>query len=101
MRRASAAGVKTLYHGMPDAERTTWAEGIAIYAPYSKRNLILDDELVAIKEALRGAENRRDLEGLPIKSEVRMALERLMPIYRKHWWAAHDRTNREWVAAVR
>jgi hypothetical protein len=24
-----------------------------------------------------------------------------MPIYRRHWWPAHDRTNREWIAAVR
>jgi hypothetical protein len=23
-----------------------------------------------------------------------------MPIYRKHWWSAHDRTNRDWIAAV-
>jgi hypothetical protein len=24
-----------------------------------------------------------------------------MPIYRKYWWPAHDRSNREWIAAVR
>ncbi len=24
-----------------------------------------------------------------------------MPAYRKHWWPAHDRTNREWIAAAR
>ena len=39
--------------------------------------LILDDELLAIKEALRKTENRADLAGLPIKSEVRTTLERL------------------------
>jgi hypothetical protein len=32
---------------------------------------------------------------------VKTALERVMPIYRKHWWPAHDRANREWIAAVR
>jgi hypothetical protein len=85
---------------MPDAERAAWAAGIASYAAYSKRNLIVDDELIAIKEALRTAENRADLMGLPIKSEVGTTLERLMPIYRKHWWPAHDQTNRAWIAAA-
>ena len=85
---------------MQEAERSVWAEGVAFYAPYAKRNLILDDELITIKEALRIAENRTELEGLPIKSEVRTPLERLMPIYMRHWWPAHDRTNRAWIAAV-
>jgi hypothetical protein len=86
---------------MPEAERTAWAAGIELYAPYSKRNLILDEELIAIKEALRPAEERTNLDGLPIDSGVRTTLERLMPIYRQHWWPAHDRTNSEWIAAVR
>src|SRR6266496_3964496 len=29
---------------MPEAERTAWAAGIEVYAPYSKRNLLFDDE---------------------------------------------------------
>lgn len=86
---------------MPAAERTAWAAGVEFYAPYSKRNLIIDDELIAIKEALRTVGNRTDLDGLPINDGVRETLERLMPIYRKHWWPAHDRTNREWITLVR
>jgi hypothetical protein len=86
---------------MPDPERRAWAAGIEFYAPYSKRNLIFDDELITIKEALRTAEERTSLDRLPIDSGVRTTLERLMPIYGKHWWPAHDRMNREWIAAVR
>jgi hypothetical protein len=86
---------------MPEAERTAWAAGIELYAPYSRRNLIFDDELLRIKEALRTAEGRTSLDGLAIDGGVRTTLERLMPIYRKHWWPAHDRTNREWIAAAR
>ena len=86
---------------MPEAERTAWAAGIELYAPYSKRNLLFDDELIAIKEALRTAGGRTTLEGLAIDRGVRTTLERLMPIYRRHWWPAHDRTNKEWIAAVR
>ena len=86
---------------MPEADRTAWAAGIELYAPYSKRNLIVDDELIKIKEALRTTEEKTNLDGLAIDSGVKTTLERLMPIYRKHWWPAHDRTNREWIAAVR
>ncbi len=63
---------------------------IEFYAPYSKSNLIFNEELIAIKEALRTAEARTSLDGLPISSGVRATLERLMPIYRKYWWPAHD-----------
>jgi hypothetical protein len=90
-----------LPNDMSEAERAAWTEGIEFYAPYAKRNLIFDEELIAIKEALRTAEARTSLDGLPIPSAVRATLERLMPIYRKHWWPAHDRVNREWIAAVR
>lgn len=51
---------------MPEAERTAWGSGIEFYALYSKRNLIFDDELIAVKEALRTAEDRTNLDGLPI-----------------------------------
>jgi hypothetical protein len=86
---------------MSESERTVWAQGIEFYASYSKRDLVLDEELIAIKEALRTAEARTSLDGLAIDSSLRATLERLMPIYQKHWWRAHDRTNREWIAAVR
>jgi hypothetical protein len=86
---------------MPEAERAAWTQGIEFYTPYSKRNLIVDDELIAIKEALRTAEGRASLDGLPIDTGVRSTLEHLMPIYRKYFWQVHDRANREWIAAVR
>jgi hypothetical protein len=86
---------------MPEAERSTWQEGITFYAPYAKRNLLFDDDLLAIKEALRTVETKTSLDGVAIDAGVKATLERLMPIYRKHWWPAHDRTNREWIAAAR
>jgi hypothetical protein len=86
---------------MQDAERKAWAAGVEFYAPYSNRNLILDDELITIKEALRTAEGKVSLDGLQIDSGVRSTLERLMPIYKKYWWPSHGQTNRDWIAAVR
>jgi hypothetical protein len=85
---------------MPEAERSAWNEGIAFYAPYSKRSLF-DEELAKIKEVLRTVEANATLDGVALDSGVKATLERLMPLYRKHWWPAHDRTNREWSAAAR
>jgi hypothetical protein len=86
---------------MADAERSAWNEGLAFYAPYAKRNLLFDEELLRIKEALRTAETKPSLDGVAVDAGLKTTLDRLMPIYRKHWWAAHDRTNREWTAAAR
>jgi hypothetical protein len=86
---------------MSDDDRAAWLEGIAFYAPYSRRNLLFDDELIAIKEALRHADGQTRLDVVAIDSGLRSALQRLMPIYRKYWWPEHDATNREWIAAAR
>jgi hypothetical protein len=86
---------------MSESDRAAWQAGIEFYAPYSKRNLLFDADLLAIKEGLRTAGERKSLDGLPIDDAVKTTLERLMPIYRKYWWPAHDRINREWIAAVR
>jgi hypothetical protein len=85
---------------MSDAERTAWNDGRSSYAPYRTRNLLFDRDLLEIKEALRTAEAATSLDGGAIHAGVRATLERVMPIYRKHWWPAHDRTNREWIAAA-
>jgi hypothetical protein len=51
--------------------------------------------------ALRTIETNTSLDGVAIDAGVKATLERLMPTYRKHWWPAHDRMNREWIAAAR
>jgi hypothetical protein len=56
--------------------------------------------MVDIKSALRGAEGKTSLDGIEIDAGLKATLERLMPIYQKHWWPEHDRVNRVWIAAV-
>lgn len=70
------------------AERSTWDTGVAFYRErYVDRDLLFDDGMVAINNALRAVAGTA-------------SLERLAPIYRAHWWPAHDATNRAWIAAV-
>jgi hypothetical protein len=86
---------------MPEAERKVWSEAIEGYAPYSKRNLLFDAELWSIKETLRTAGARTDLDGVTIADGAKAPLERSMRVYRKRLWPAHDATNRAWIAAAR
>ena len=59
-----------------------------------------DRRLLEIKEALRTAEAATSLDGGVIHAGVRATLERVMPVYGKHWWPAHNRTNRKSIAAA-
>jgi hypothetical protein len=86
--------------GLSDEDARQWAEGVAFYKPYSMRDLLGDDGMVAIKTALRGAEGKTSLDGIAIDPALKATLEHLMPIYRKRWWPDHDRANRVWIAAV-
>jgi hypothetical protein len=86
--------------GLTDEERAQWAAGVEFYKPYVPRELTLDDGMIAIKNALRGAEGKTSLDGIAIDPALKATLERLMPIYQKRWWPDHDRANREWIAAM-
>ncbi len=77
-----------------------WAAGVEFYKRYAARDLLLDDGMVDIKSALRGAEGKTSLDGITIDAALKATLEPLMPIYQKHWWPEHDRANRAWIAAV-
>ena len=86
--------------GLAEDESKTWAAGVDLYKPYGQRDLLFDAGMVDIKTALRGAEGKTNLEGIAVDENLKATLERLMPIYQKHWWLEHDRTNRAWIAAV-
>ena len=97
--RASARGgpVPT---GLPDEESRQWAAAVEFYKPYAARDLLFDDGMINIKNALRGAEGKASLDGIAIDAGVKETLERLMPLYQKHMWPEHDRVNRAWISAV-
>jgi hypothetical protein len=86
--------------GLTEDEQTQWAAGVEFYKPYAARDVLRDDGMVAIASALRGAEGKNTLDGIAIDPALKSMLERLMPIYRTHWWPQHDRANREWITAI-
>jgi hypothetical protein len=97
--RASARGGPAP-PGLSDEESRQWAAGVEFYKSYAARDLFRDDGMVDIKSALLRAEGTASLNGIKIDAGLKETLERLMPIYQKHWWPEHDRLNRAWIAAV-
>jgi hypothetical protein len=82
-------------------EKAAWERAVAVYREtYSQRDLIRDEGMVAIKNALRGAEGRDSLEGIDVPADLRTALETAAPVYRKYMWAGHDAANQSWIANV-
>ncbi len=78
-----------------------WSAALEYYRrTLARRDLLVDFEMVAIKDRLAEWEGVQNLQKSGLKAELIAALERAAPIYRARWWAEHDRANRTWVAAV-
>ena len=83
------------------AERSAWDAGVAFYRDrYMNRDLVFDEGMIEINNALRVVTGTASLGAAPLDPELKATLERLAPIYRAHWWPAHDAANRAWIAAV-
>jgi hypothetical protein len=90
------------------AEEKTWDDAIAYYAAtYAGQDLVINIDLILLKnqiedfedcDELTGRKKPRCDAGLPGKTGP--ILDSVAPIYRAHWWANQDRSNRRWVAKV-
>jgi|RhiMethySRZTD1v2_1073278.scaffolds.fasta_scaffold00049_17 hypothetical protein len=98
--RLTARGVVAEPESASEQERTQWTAGVEFYKPYGQRDVLFDQGMVDIGTALRRAEGKPNLDGITIDTDLKTTLERLMPIYQKYFWPAHDRANREWIAAA-
>ena len=98
--------IRAVVRGMPAQaqltaeERAVWDAGVATYKQYAARDLLMDEGMVAIKDALRRVPNDQTPPEFPNEPQLRSTLIAVAPIYRKYWWPAHDTLNRSWIAAV-
>lgn len=82
---------------LPAKEQTIWREAVAAYAVGpSKKDLVFDDPLPALTNALVRAGDSRSLTGANVDPAIALILERAAPIYRKAWWKQHYDANRKW-----
>jgi hypothetical protein len=82
-------------------ERETWDKAVALYRQrYIDRDLLMDDGMVAIKDALRQLPADQSPGEFAGEPGLRATLVAIAPIYRKYWWPEHDAANRKWIAAA-
>lgn len=74
-------------------DRQVWDAAIDYYGrELAARDLRTGEGMTGIKQALA----REDLRG--VAPRLREVLEPALPVYRRHFWLAHDRDNRAWTA---
>ena len=81
---------------LSDDERAVWEASVAAYwRNAGTRNLLFDDDLVALRARIA---NRQDAQGLPDR-DVRLyeALQSARPVYQAHWAEAHQSVNLSWL----
>lgn len=84
----------------PD-ELAAWNRALDYYASDpAKRDLLFDNYMVLMKNRLSELAAAPDLSTSGLRKEVVEAMQAAAPVYRAHWWAQHDRANREWVAKL-
>jgi hypothetical protein len=82
---------------LTDEERVAWRAAVEYYdREIAGRDLLFGRGMMAMKDALVAGDLSRDAIG----ADLRRVLESAAPIYRRHYWADHDRTNRQWAGAV-
>jgi hypothetical protein len=92
----------------PAEETKLWRTAVAFYAKdLARRDLLVNGEMETINNRLAEMENCPELQGKSsaacksgLQADLVDTLDRAAPIYRTHWWAEQDRTNREWIAQV-
>lgn len=82
-------------------EQRTWNDAIGYYRGHViQHDLLFDDAMRTVKEALAAAEGDSLLTDSFADRDLARVLNRVAPIYRRHWWSTHDSMNRLWIAAV-
>jgi hypothetical protein len=84
-----------------DADRATWTAAVDAYADFAKRDVLFDDELRALNNALVPM---RDVWQLPegvVSAASTKTLNAAAPIYRAHTWPDRQRDNDAWIARAR
>ena len=82
-------------------ERAGWDRALVHYsAEIAPRDAVFDEMLVEAKQAVVGCPDGAALTSCGVPEAMARALEDAAPAYRRLWWPAHDRANREWIGAV-
>jgi len=84
-------------------EKQIWDKAVQFYTDtFAGRRLLFDEGLVHINNALSLNGDESILQAkADLPATLVDVLRSAAPIYKKHWWPEHEKTNREWIAAMR
>ncbi len=88
---------------LPADERAEWEGALAVYEQkMAPRDLLFDEEMVKIKNALADLGDAPDVSALRgrFDGETLDALERAAPVYRARLWPEHERLAKKWIAGM-
>jgi len=82
-------------------EQETWRKVVASYASGpAKKDLVFDDPLPAVTNALARADDAKSLKESDVDASFAAILESAAPIYRKAWWKQHQAANEKWRQTI-
>jgi hypothetical protein len=100
-REAEFTADSTISTTLAGNDKTAWDSAVAYYqANLISLDLLTNDKMRAIKNALENLENESSVSRANLNPGVVHALDTASSIYRTNWWPAHDKANRDWIAAV-
>jgi len=83
---------------LSDEEERAWMAAAGTYAPSRGRSVVFDEGLIALRDWAAGTSTK---ESIPAPDRpLADALEEALPLYRRHWWPAHDTQNRAWIESL-
>jgi hypothetical protein len=93
---------------LTSSEQKTWDNAVSYYmSNYANKDLLINIDLILLKNQIEDFEDCDELTGKKkptcdagLPGGIGPILDAVSPIYRSHWWADHDRSNRRWVARV-
>jgi hypothetical protein len=98
---AEQAQDSSLSASLSGDEKTDWDAAVSYYQDnLISFDLLTSDRMRLIKNQLEGLENASTLSRSHLDPALARALDRAAPVYRAHWWPAHDKANRDWILAA-
>lgn len=96
-RRLAGALPGPLDARLSTAEVAQWDRAVAYYDDeLASRDLLFGEDMKWIGMAVATDQ----LDDAVVPARLRATLSSVLPIYRKHYWRAHDAANRVWIADV-
>jgi hypothetical protein len=87
---------------LSEGERHTWDNAVDYYVQkFAGRRLLFDEQLIQINTILSEQQELTKLHSPKLPPELVLILEQSAPVYRKHWWKAHNQANQAWIAIMK